>query len=356
MKNIISVVGARPQFIKASVVDMEFKKRISIGININHEIIHTGQHFDSNMSKIFFEQLDLTEPKVYLDINNSTHGDMTGRMIQKLEKIMLEKATDLCVIYGDTNSTMAAALSAVKLGIPVAHVEAGMRRYDLSIPEDVNRRVSDHVSTLFFCSSETYAENLRKENLTNGIYVVGDVTYDSYKCFKNKAVLPDGVKHLRDYVVCTIHRQANTDDKERLVKVIESLRRVEKKAVMPLHPRTKNAMSSHGLNWPKNVILLDPVSYFEMLALLENCLFVITDSGGLQKDAAFSKKRCLTLLETTPWKELMELDINRPVDDNPDEICRNLSWAEKNVEDFVCPYGDGKASSQICDIITSYLT
>lgn len=355
MPNIISVIGARPQFIKASVVDIEFQKRARQNSEVVHNIIHTGQHFDANMSNVFFSELGLSKPHKYLDINSGSHGDMTGRMIASLETLMQDEKPDMCLIYGDTNSTLAAAIAAVKLHIPIGHVEAGIRRYDNTLPEEVNRRMADQVCSLLFCSSNIYAENLHKENLHDGVFDVGDVTCDSYLHFAKHASMPEGLEGGSGYVACTIHRPLNTDDPVRMQNVMSCLEAAGRQVILPLHPRSRKAAGRYGLTWPENVTLLDPVSYFEMIALLEGADFVMTDSGGLQKDAAFAGKHCMTFAPDTPWRELKALDVNRMVDDKPELVKANLSWAEMPLEDFKNPYGDGTASKKIADRVLEFL-
>jgi UDP-N-acetylglucosamine 2-epimerase len=262
---------------------------------------------------------------------------------------MLEERPDLCLIYGDTNSTLAAAIAAVKLHIPVGHVEAGIRRYDNTLPEEVNRRMADQICSLLFCSSEIYAENLRKENLSDGVFDVGDVTCDSYLHFAKHAYIPEAVKDAKDYVACTIHRPLNTDNSIRMGNVMCCLEAAGRNVILPLHPRSRKAAERYGLTWPKNVTLLEPVSYFEMIGLLEGADFVMTDSGGLQKDAAFAGKHCMTFAPDTPWRELKTLDVNRMVDDKPELVRANLEWAQAPLTDFKNPYGDGTASQKIVD-------
>jgi len=354
MPNIVSVIGARPQFIKASVVDLEFQARAKQNSKIVHNIVHTGQHFDTNMSNVFFNELGLSKPHKYLDINSSSHGDMTARMIASLETLMLEEKPDLCLIYGDTNSTLAAAIAAVKLHVPVGHVEAGIRRYDNTLPEEVNRRMSDQVCSLLFCSSGVYAENLRKENLIEGVFDVGDVTCDSYLHFAKHAYMPEAVKNAKGYVACTIHRPLNTDDPVRMGNVMKCLEAADREVILPLHPRSRKAAERYELAWPSNVTLLEPVSYFEMIGLLEGADFVMTDSGGLQKDAAFAGKHCMTFAPDTPWRELKALDVNRMVDDKPELVKANLDWAQEPLIDFQNPYGDGTASKQIVERVLEF--
>ena len=354
-RRIVSIVGARPQFIKAAVfcaaVD-SFNR--THGDSLDEVLIHTGQHYDYNMNESFFEQLPVRAPYVNLAIAGGSHGAMTGRMLEKLEAAMIDLEPDMVVVFGDTNSTLAGALAAAKLNIPVSHVEAGLRHYRMDIPEEVNRRLTDHVSALMFCSSEISAENLRREGITRGVHVVGDITYDIFKLMAASA--KSGPYQEAPYAVSTIHRAANTDDPKRLGQIIEALAHSPCDIVLPLHPRTRVAMERNALKFPTCVKVIDPVSYLEMIGMLRLASFVITDSGGMQKDAYFCNKRCITMSEVSPWQELIDLDANRLVGVEVDEIVRAFSWALAPLDSHQPnPYGDGTSANKSVSRIAEFL-
>lgn len=345
-----SVVGARPQFIKAAPVAMALSTACT-----EHQILHTGQHFDKDMSDVFFSELGIPAPAINLKIHGGGHGSMTGRMIAALEECFLSGRPDVVIIYGDTNSTLAAAIAAVKLHIPIAHVEAGMRRYDNTIPEEVNRRLADAISSYLFCSSEQYAENLRQEFVTEGVHVVGDTTYDSFHLFDRLAQTPLSCIAKQGFALCTIHRAINTDNPNRLRKIASLLGIAGREVVMPLHPRTRERIALHGIRLPDNVTAIDPATYLEMLGLLRRSAFVITDSGGLQKDAAFANQRCIVLNSDTPWIELKTLDANRPVDLDAASFANAIVWAAEPLRDFSNPYYNGRsASEQIAEVLRAH--
>jgi len=305
---IISVVGARPQFIKLSALSRELRKK-------HKEIIlHTGQHYDDELSRIFFSELSIPEPDYNLGIGSAEHGEQTGRMLKGIEEVLLFEKPDLVIVYGDTNSTLAGALAAVKQKIPVAHVEAGLRSFKRSMPEEVNRVLTDQVSSLLFCPTKTSVQNLRKEGITKGVHLVGDVMYDSLRQHIKRAEKKSGIlKKLnlseKDFYLITIHRAENTDIKENLKKITEILFGLDKKTVFPVHPRTKRSLSEFNLlgkvESKRHLFLIDPVSYLDMLVLEKNARCVLTDSGGVQKEAFFLKTPCLTLREETEWVETL---------------------------------------------------
>lgn len=307
---IFTVIGARPQFIKASVVS----KAIQVADGITECIVHTGQHFDSNMSDVFFNQLNIPRPTHQLDIHGVNHGAMTGRMLEQLEEIMLLEKPDRVMVYGDTNSTLAGALAAAKLHIPVAHVEAGLRSFNMRMPEEINRILTDQVSDILFCPTDASVKNLHNEGFGHrpvAIEKVGDVMQDSALLFAKKAAAPTGLDVPDDFILATLHRAENTDDPERLANIVSALNEIHASqfpVVLPLHPRTKAAVDRYDLRL--NVQLIDPVGYFEMVWLLDRCRLVLTDSGGVQKEAYFFSKPCVTMREQTEWVELIDAGVN----------------------------------------------
>ncbi len=313
---IISVVGARPQFVKLSALSKELRKR-------HQEIIlHTGQHYDDELSKVFFSELSISEPDCNLGIGSAEHGEQTGRMLKGIEEILLFEKPDLVIVYGDTNSTLAGALAAVKQKIPVAHVEAGLRSFKRAMPEEINRVLTDQVSSLLFCPTKTSVKNLRKEGITKGVYLVGDVMYDSLRQHIKRAEKTSSImKKLnlskKEFYLITIHRAENTDIKENLEKIAEILFELDKKTVFPVHPRTKKSLSEFNLlgklESNDHLLLIDPVSYLDMLVLEKNAGCILTDSGGVQKEAFFLKTLCLTLREETEWVETLKGGSNRLV-------------------------------------------
>lgn len=312
MSQIFTVLGARPQFIKASPVS-----RAIAEAGMSEVIVHTGQHFDALMSDVFFDELDIPKPRYNLEVNSLGHGAMTGRMLEKLEEAMLAEKPDLVLIYGDTNSTVAGALAAAKLNIPVAHVEAGLRSFNRRMPEEVNRVVADHVSALLFCPTQTAVANLAAEGITKGVHAVGDVMYDTTLAAVKRA---EGRSTIIEtlgltpgaYAVATIHRAENTDDPERFARVVAWLEEAARKTpvVMPVHPRTRKLLASRGLT-PAGLTLIDPVGYLDMARLLSRAAAVFTDSGGLQKEAYFHRVPCVTLRDETEWVETIEAGWNR---------------------------------------------
>lgn len=323
---ILTVVGARPQFIKAAVVSRSIAKynaKLSTAHAMLTEIIvHTGQHHDSNMSEVFFEEMHIPKPNYYLGVNGGSHGSMTGRMLEKIEKVITEEKPVLVLVYGDTNSTLAGALAAVKLNIPVAHVEAGLRSFNMRMPEEVNRILTDRVSQWLFCPTAAAVKNLENEGFifcqdrkTYGRPVaknVGDVMYDAVLYYKKIAkptvIIASLLEQLKDgFYVATVHRAENTDNRIRLTNIINTLDTISENipVVLPLHPRTEKFMKAYGI-LPRNIRLIDPVGYFDMIKLISSCKGVFTDSGGLQKEAYFFQKPCAVLRDETEWIELLE--------------------------------------------------
>ena len=307
---ITTIIGARPQFIKAAVISRILKDKE----NITEVIVHTGQHFDENMSEIFFEEMEIPKPDYNLNINGLGHGAMTGQMLEKIEEVLLFEKPDWVLVYGDTNSTLAGALAAKKLHIKVAHVEAGLRSFNMDMPEEINRILTDRISDLLFCPTDIAIENLEKEgyeNISCKIIKSGDVMQDAAIFYSNRARKPivEGSKVIaKDFVLCTVHRAENTDNPLRLKSIFEALEEISEKCtvIVPLHPRTKAKLMTINYDFAEShICFISPVGYLEMVWLLKNCQIVVTDSGGLQKEAYFFKKYCITLRDETEWVELV---------------------------------------------------
>jgi len=360
MRKVLTVIGARPQFVKASVVS----KAIVESSGINEVIVHTGQHFDANMSDIFFDQLGISRPHYLLSINGGSHGDMTGRMLIEIEKVLLSEKPDCVLVYGDTNSTLAAALAAAKLHIPVAHVEAGLRSFNMKMPEEVNRILTDRMSNILFCPTQAAVKNLQQEGypfvVANGqqqrIEKVGDVMQDSAELFATRAAVPEGFKHADGFVLTTIHRAENTDHPERLTNIMAALNEVAQTTpvVLPLHPRTRKIIADLQLN-TANLTLIDPVGYLEMLWLLKHCGLVVTDSGGVQKEAFFMGKACVTMRDQTEWVELIEVGANELVGADAENIVKSVKRnLGREVIDENKLYGGGVASNKIAKYLKEF--
>ncbi len=301
---ITTIIGARPQFIKAAVVSRAFREHRT---DVQEIIIHTGQHYDANMSDVFFDELDIPRPNHHLGIGGGTHGQNTGRMLEAIETVLLGDKPDWVLVYGDTDSTLAGALAAAKLHIPVAHVEAGLRSFNRTMPEELNRILTDHVSSLLFTPTDTATRNLANEGITGEkVQQVGDVMYDAALYYRNKAQRPAGIQHDSGFILSTIHRAENTDNPERLANIIGALNEIaaETPVILPLHPRTRKLLAQGNYD-VRNITLLEPVSYLQMVWLLEHCKLVVTDSGGLQKESSFFNKYCFILREESEWLELI---------------------------------------------------
>ena len=355
MQRILTIIGARPQFIKASVVSRAIKETGGI----DEILLHTGQHFDASMSDVFFNQLGIPRPDIQLDIHGGSHGEMTGRMLAEIEQALLEHKPDRVLVYGDTNSTLAGALAAAKLHIPVAHVEAGLRSFNMRMPEEINRILTDQVSDILFCPTTTAVKNLESEGYLNKpvkVVQVGDVMQDAAILFAEKAIAPADGELPEKFILVTLHRAENTDDPLRLASIVKALNEIHKKhapVVLPLHPRTRKLIAQQNLEL--NVHLIDPVGYFEMVWLLDHCQLVLTDSGGVQKEAFFFGKACVTMRDQTEWVELIEAGANELVGANQQKIMdaavRNLGRKVKDTEKL---YGGGEAVQRIVnELVTS---
>jgi len=346
---IATIIGARPQFIKAAVIS----RLIQNSTEITEVIIHTGQHFDNNMSEIFFEEMKIPQPDYNLKINSLGHGAMTGQMLEKIEDILFKEKPNLVLVYGDTNSTLAGALAAKKMQIKLAHIEAGLRSFNMRMPEEINRILTDRLSDILFCPSLTALENLENEGFKNFNckYVnVGDIMYDASKFYMNNAkkpnyVLPD------DFILATVHRAENTNDNNKLNIIFESfeIQSLTIPIVIPLHPRTKAKLVELNYNFSNsNIIFIDPVGYLEMIWLISNCRLVITDSGGLQKEAYFFNKFCITLRDETEWIELLQNGYNRLVKIQKDVILDTIyEWVSKKIIFKKNLYGNGNSAEKI---------
>jgi UDP-GlcNAc3NAcA epimerase len=360
-RHIMTVLGARPQFVKATAFSRALREMGSD--NVSETIIHTGQHFDENMSGSFFTELDIPTPKYNLGISNLSHGAMTGRMVESIEAILQEEKPSMVLVYGDTNSTLAASLSASKLHIPVAHIEAGLRSFNKRMPEETNRILTDHMSSILFCPTSTAVQNLRVEGIEEGVHEVGDVMFDVSLYYRDKArqkiaLHSFGVEE-KEYSLCTIHRAETTSSLEKLSGVLEAIRTIarEQPVVLPLHPRTKQLLVSNEKEaWLDGITVVEPVSYLEMQRLEMSANVILTDSGGVQKEAYFHGVPCVTLREETEWVETVELGWNRVSGISRDSILKGYREAitqtpthDKN------PYGTGQSATQILSIIQEYL-
>ena len=349
---IVTIVGARPQFVKAAAVCREMKRYS----DIDDIMVHTGQHFDENMSEIFFEELNITPPKYNLEINSLSHGAMTGKMLEEIEKILILEKPDWVLVYGDTNSTLAGALAAAKLGMKIAHVEAGLRSFNMAMPEEINRILTDRISNILFCPTQVAIENLKKEGYDNhnvAIHNTGDVMQDAALFFSQKNINLESIDIPEKFVLATIHRAENTNSIEILKNIIEGLNEVHLNTpvVMPLHPRTKSILAKNNLD--AKFIFIEPVGYMQMVTLIKKSELIITDSGGLQKEAFFFSKPCVTVRNETEWVEL--LDIGANVLSKPQEIYTNFQTMNSRKIDFSKRvYGDGDASKLIIDHLINF--
>ena len=352
---IASIVGARPQFIKASPVSRAIQQT-------EHQefMIHTGQHYDYEMSRVFFNEMELPEPDVNLEVGSGPHGKQTGEMLMQIEKVLLAENPDCVLVYGDTNSTLAGALAAVKLHIPVAHVEAGLRSFNREMPEEHNRVLTDHMSDFLFCPTKTAVKNLECEGITKGVHLVGDVMYDSILhniklAERNSNVLERMKLKPKRYALATVHRAENTDDPIRFRNIIESLELINKetRVIFPIHPRTKKCLRSSELNIQQlKLEIIDPVPYLDMLLLEKNAHVILTDSGGLQKEAYWFNIPCVTLRDETEWVELVEHGVNTLAGSNRKTIYQAYqTMTGKKIDSDPELYGNGNANEKIVEIL-----
>jgi UDP-N-acetylglucosamine 2-epimerase len=347
---IASIIGARPQFIKMAPLCRAFKEHQ----DLQHIIIHTDQHYDYNMSKVFFDELEIPSPDYHLEVGSGTHGYQTGEMIKRIEDVLIKESPDWVVVYGDTNSTLAGALSAAKTSIPVAHVEAGLRSFNKSMPEEINRVLTDHVAALLFCPTETAIENLKKEGITQGIHLVGDIMYDSVlynvRLAENRShILEDLHLKPRGYVLVTVHRAENTDQSDRLKHIFSALEKIVlngMKVIVPLHPRTRKNLEALKVSFD-NLQAIEPVSYLDMLVLEKQAKTIITDSGGIQKEAFFFKVPCITLRRETEWVETVKSGWNVLVDTDEHKIVSCTKGFSSVSHSGKETFGDGRAAEKI---------
>lgn len=352
---VCTIVGNRPQFIKEAPVSLQLAKH-----GIKEVLIHTGQHYDANMSDVFFDNLELPKPDYHFSITYRSHGAMTGEILTKIEDVLVKEQPDYAIIYGDTNSTLAGALAAVKLHIPVIHIEAGVRIYDLTAPEEVNRVLASHVATIHCCCTQHNVDNLKKEGITKNVFLTGDVMLDAFKIFSEKAKKTSsiieklGLKNT-PYVLMTFHRPENIDSQEGCLQLINLIKQIPYKVIFPIHPRTKSSFVKHRLmDQLKNIsklILLDPISYLDTIDLINNSAFIVTDSGGLQREAFFARKYCYFFYFDGCWPELEEIGWQTRYNllENKLDFSKITGSVYPNN-----PFGNGNASENIVRILRDF--
>jgi UDP-GlcNAc3NAcA epimerase len=353
---IMTIVGARPQFVKAATISRVIENLDGV----EEVLVHTGQHFDQNMSDVFFEEMQISKPAFQLDVNSVGHGAMTGRMMEKIEELLLQVKPDAVLVYGDTNSTLAGALAAKKIHIPVAHVEAGLRSFNDLMPEEVNRILTDRVSTNLYCPTDTAVNNLKKEgydNLPNRIVRTGDVMYDAALFYSKFAEAKSSTKAPeKDFILATVHRAENTDNPLKLKGIVQALNQLNEQLeiVLPLHPRTKKYLEKNGLELSFKSIA--PIGYFDMINLLDKASLVVTDSGGVQKEAFFFRNNCVTLRDQTEWVELVEHGYNVLANaEDPKDIEHKVRAMLAKESDFdIDLYGAGNAAEVIVDDLVQH--
>ncbi len=348
---ICSVIGARPQFIKASPLSEALRE------SFEEVIIHTGQHYSYSMSDIFFKELNMQKPNYNLAIGSSSHGEQTGAMLKSIEKVLLAESPDFVLVYGDTNSTLSGALAAAKLHIPVIHIEAGLRSFNKKMPEEINRILTDHMSEFLFVPSKISVDNLNNEGITSGIFEVGDIMYDAIlnakvRALENSVILNELNLTQSNYILATIHRAENTDDYFKLQNIFTSFANINNNIVIPLHPRTKKMMERFNLEFSENVKAIEPLGYLDMINLMQNSFCVITDSGGIQKEAYYLKTPCVTLREETEWTETIDVGWNSLVEIQSEKIVEAVKRSNYvrtlNHPDL---YGKGDTAKKIKSIL-----
>jgi UDP-GlcNAc3NAcA epimerase len=356
---IVTIVGARPQFVKAAAVSRAIGAHNREGhAPIEEVIVHTGQHYDANLSRTFFDELEIPEPRYNLGVGSLPHGAQTGRMLEAVEPILIEEKPNCVLVYGDTNSTLAGALAAKKLNLRTAHVEAGLRSFNMRMPEEVNRILTDRISDLLYCPTDTAVANLHREGIRAGIEQVGDVMYDASLFYRDRArersrVLERLNLEPKSYILATVHRSENTDDAGRLSEIIDGLAHLAEdcRVVLPIHPRTRKSISRHGLEKRiAGIDVIEPVAYLDMIRLEESARVICTDSGGVQKEAFFFRVKCVTLREETEWVETVESGWNYLAGAHAERIVRAGSNGQsRRVEEVPSFYGDGNASNRIVE-------
>ena len=345
---IVSIVGARPQFIKCAPLSKELRR------NHDEVIVHTGQHYDYEMSKVFFDELDIPTPDYNLNVGSGSQGRQTGAMLAAIEDVLLKEEPQMVVVFGDTNSTIAGALAASKLDIPIAHVEAGLRSYDRSMPEEINRVLTDHISNLLFAPTDGAVTNLGKEGICNGVHQVGDIMVDSLNSVKDVArtrstVLERLGVESHGYFVLTMHRAGNTDDSVKLGRVLNAIRRAGLPTIFPVHPRTRKLLEAVEI--PSNLMVIEPLGYVDMIALIDNARCVLTDSGGMQKESFILGTRCATLRENTEWPETFIEDRNRLVGLDEEKIAKALAEPAIGNAQKMDPFGSVGVSGRIVQVM-----
>ena len=360
MKKIVTIIGARPQFIKAAMVSKVLEK------NFEEVIVHTGQHYDKNMSEIFFEQLQIPKPKYNLGIGSGSHGKQTGEMLIEIEEVLLKEKPDYVMVYGDTNSTLAGALAASKLLIPIIHVEAGLRSYNMEMPEEQNRVLTDHISSILICPTQTAVDNLKKEGITKNVYLTGDVMCDSVIYYSNLAQEKINLssielipiyekKDVKEWYLTTIHRAENTMDDKNLTNILEVFEKLDKMVIFPVHPRIKSMVNElYKKNNYKNIYFIEPVDYLTMLYLTKNAHKVVTDSGGLQKECYILDTPCITIRNQTEWVETLKNGYNILSKPEKNELLEKIINAKICDLNKIHYYGDGHAAEKINEIIVKY--
>ena len=345
------ILGTRPEIIKLAPVVKELERR-----SIDFFILHTGQHYSYNMDRIFFEQLELPNPKYNLEVGSGTHAEQTAKMLVGIEQVLLKEKPDAVVVQGDTNTTLAGALAAAKLQLPVAHVEAGLRSFDPSMPEEINRVLADHVSTFLFAPTEISRRNLEREGITEGVYVTGNTIVDAvqrYASLVDKAELP--VNPPSEYALLTLHRQENVDNPQRLANALEGVGLVAERlglpVIFPAHPRTRNRMNQYGIKTPEGVKVVEPLGYFQFLKLLKNSRIVLTDSGGVQEEACILRVPCVTLRYNTERPETVYVGANVVVGFSPQRILEETLKMLEKPRNWPNPLGDGRAAEKIINIL-----
>lgn len=355
MKTILTVIGARPQFIKAAVLSRLIRQEYSD--RLKEILLHTGQHYNKNMSDVFFKEMEIPEPDYNLNIGSGSHGKMTGRMLEAIEELLIEKKPDYLLVYGDTNSTLAGALAASKLHIPVIHVEAGLRSNNMKMPEEQNRILTDHISSLLLCPTEQAVKNLEKEGIDDGVHNIGDIMLDASLYYRKKlettqSYLPEEFNFLDDFFLITLHRAENTDEEKRLASIVSSLNSLNKKTgILPLHPRTKKMLERRSLKFNDNIKVIDPIGYLDMIRLESKCSFIITDSGGVQKEAYFFKKPCITMRDQTEWVETVEAGCNILVGADYNKIIDAVNGFVEIEKEYPPLYGDGNTGEKILSLL-----
>ena len=360
MKKIVTIIGARPQFIKAAMVSKTLEK------DFEEIIVHTGQHYDKNMSEIFFEQLEIPKPKYNLGIGSGSHGKQTGEMLIKIEEVLLQEKPDYVMVYGDTNSTLAGALAASKLLIPVIHIEAGLRSYNMVMPEEQNRVLTDHISTILVCPTKTAVENLKKEGIMQNVYLTGDVMCDSvlyYSKIADSKLNPSNLdltpiyekKEVKEWYLATIHRAENTMDNRNLSVILKVFEKLDKMVIFPVHPRIRKMVDElQNKNQYQNIYFIEPVDYLTMLYLTNNACKVVTDSGGLQKECYILDTPCITIRNQTEWVETLKNGYNILAKPEEQEFYHKIKNAKIEDKNKVHYYGDGHASEEINQIIQNF--